>query len=246
MIRLTFVLRRKPEMSRAEFQEYWRNVHGPLVAKSSTALNVLRYVQVHTLDDPINDQLAEARGGMEEPYDGVAEVWWPNREALTSGLDNADGRAAAKELVEDEARFIDLAHSPLWFNYEYPQVNPVPEEIVARESSPLVKIFFCLRHPEHLSLEQAQLYWRTNHGPVIRGVAQGMGMQRYFQVHYYADEPGQPRDRDAALYRPCRSLVQPGRPSHAGQRPGGQAGHGDRGRGRVPLHRFSTFGHVDR
>ncbi len=188
MIRLTFVLRRKPEMSRAEFQQYWRNVHGPLVAKSSTALNILRYVQVHTLDDPINDQLAEARGGMEEPYDGVAEVWWPNRGALTSALENADGRAAAKELVEDEARFIDLAHSPLWFNYEYPQVNPIPEEIVARESSPLVKIFFCLRHPEHLSLEQSQLYWRTNHGPVIRGVAQGMGMQRYFQVHYYVDE----------------------------------------------------------
>ena len=57
----------KPEMSRAEFQQYWRNVHGPLVAKSSTALNILRYVQVHSLDDPINDQLAEARGGMEEP-----------------------------------------------------------------------------------------------------------------------------------------------------------------------------------
>ncbi len=188
MIRLTFVLRRKPEMSRAEFQQYWRNVHGPLVAKSSTALNMLRYVQVHTLDDPINDQLAEARGGMEEPYDGVAEVWWPNRTALTSALENAAGQAAARELVEDEARFIDLTHSPLWLNYEYPQVNPIPEEMVARESSPLVKIFFCLRHPEQLSLEQAQLYWRTNHGPVIRGVAQGMGMQRYLQVHYYADE----------------------------------------------------------
>ena len=39
------------------------------------------------------------------------------------------GQAAAKELVEDEARFIDLAHSPLWFNYEYPQVNPIPEEM---------------------------------------------------------------------------------------------------------------------
>ena len=50
MIRLTFVLRRKPSMSRVEFQQYWREVHGPLVAKSSTALNILRYVQVHTLD----------------------------------------------------------------------------------------------------------------------------------------------------------------------------------------------------
>ena len=38
MIRLTFVLRRKPDLSREEFQEYWRRQHGPLVAKHSTRL----------------------------------------------------------------------------------------------------------------------------------------------------------------------------------------------------------------
>ncbi len=188
MIRLTFVLRRKPGNSRADFQNYWRETHGPLVAKHSSALNILRYVQVHTLDDPTNEALATARGGMEEPYDGVAELWWPNREALTSTLETPQGQAAAKELLEDEERFIDLPASPLWLNYEYPQVNPTPEEMIARESSPLVKIFFCLRHPENLSLEQAQLYWRTNHGPLIRGLAPGMRMQRYLQVHYYKDE----------------------------------------------------------
>src|SRR5215813_9719688 len=58
MIRLVFVLRRKPNLTRAEFQQYWRDIHGPLVAKHSTALNILRYVQLHTLDDPINNQLA--------------------------------------------------------------------------------------------------------------------------------------------------------------------------------------------
>lgn len=187
MIRLTFVLRRNPSMSRAEFQQYWREVHGPLVAKHSTTLNILRYVQVHTLDDPINDQLAGARGAMEPPYDGVAELWWTNREALVSTFGNAAGQAAAKELLEDEARFIDLPRSPLWFAYEYPQVNPTPEELVAREHSALVKLFFCLRHPAQLSEDQAQLYWRTNHGPLIRGVAQGMRMRRYLQVHRYEE-----------------------------------------------------------
>ena len=188
MIRLSFVLRRKTDRSRTEFQQYWREVHGPLVAGYAAALNMHRYVQVHTLDDPVNDQLAAARGGMEPPYDGVAEVWWRNREALVSALDTSAGRDAAKALVEDEARFIDLVHSPLWLNYEYPQVNPIPEEMVAREHGPLVKIFFCLRHPEHLSLDEAQLYWRTNHGPIIRGVATGMRMQRYFQVHRFEDD----------------------------------------------------------
>lgn len=188
MIRLTFVLRRKPGMSRAEFQQYWREVHGPLVAKHATALAMHRYVQVHTLDDPINDQLAGARGGMEPVYDGVAEVWWTNRAALVGTFGTEAGRAAAQELVEDEARFIDLAHSPLWLAYEYPQVNPIPEELVARENSGLLKLFFCLRHPDTFSLDEAQLYWRTNHGPLIRGVASGMRMKRYLQVHRYEDE----------------------------------------------------------
>jgi hypothetical protein len=187
MIRLVFVLRRQPNMSRADFQRYWREVHGPLVAKHSTTLNILRYVQLHTLDDSVNDQLAGSRGAMEPPYDGVAELWWTTREALASTVGNAAGQAAAKELLEDEARFIDLPRSPLWFAYEYPQVNPTPEDLVAREHSSLVKLFFCLRHPTSLSEDQAQLYWRTHHGPLIRGVAQGMRMRRYLQVHRYED-----------------------------------------------------------
>jgi uncharacterized protein (TIGR02118 family) len=188
MIRLTFVLRRKAGMSLADFQHYWREVHGPLVARHSTTLKILRYVQVHTLDDPVNDQLAGARGGMEPPYDGVAELWWTDREVMASTFATAAGQAAGKELLEDEARFIDLPNSPLWFNYEYPQVNPTPEEIVARDHSPLVKLFFCLRNTSNLTMEQAQLYWRTNHGPLIRSVAAGMRIQRYLQIHRYEDD----------------------------------------------------------
>jgi uncharacterized protein (TIGR02118 family) len=188
MIRLTFVLRRKAGASIPEFQDYWRTIHGPLVAKHATTLNVLRYVQVHTLDDPVNQQLAQARGKMEPPYDGVAELWWTGREALASSFTSPAGQAAARELLEDEAKFIDLPNSPLWLAYEYPQVNPVPEELVAREQSSLVKLFFCLRHPASLSLEQAQLYWRTSHGPTIRGVAGAMRMLRYLQVHRFEDD----------------------------------------------------------
>jgi uncharacterized protein (TIGR02118 family) len=191
MIRLVFVLRRKPGMSRAEFQKYWRETHGPLVASHSTALNILRYVQLHTVEDTINDQLAAARGGMETPYDGVAELWWNNREEITANAGSEAAKTAGRELVQDEARFIDLPNSPLWFAYEYPQVNPT-EEMVAREHSPLVKLFFCLRHPAGQSLEDAQLYWRTNHGPTIRGIAQGMRLKRYFQVHRCEEQLAQP------------------------------------------------------
>ena len=186
MIRLIYVLRRKPSMSREDFQKYWFETHGPLVARHATTLNILRYLQDHTLDDPMNEQMAKARGGMEPPYDGVAELWWPTREALASSFNSAAGQAASKELVEDEAKFIDFATSPLWLAYEYPQINP-SEHIVARPNSGLVKIFFPLRHPSSQTLEQAQLYWRTNHGPIIRGLAEGSRLKKYFQVHRFED-----------------------------------------------------------
>jgi uncharacterized protein (TIGR02118 family) len=108
MIRLVFTLRRKPGMKLAEFQQYWRSVHGPLVAKHATTLDIHRYVQLHTLDDEVNAQLAGARGKMEPPYDGVAELWWTSREALAASFGSEAGQAAGNELLEDEARFIDL------------------------------------------------------------------------------------------------------------------------------------------
>ena len=86
MIRLTFLLRRKPEMSREEFGDYWRRQHGPLVASHATRLHILRYVQSHTIDDPSQELQAQARGGMEPPYDGIADLWFESREA-----DDIDG-----------------------------------------------------------------------------------------------------------------------------------------------------------
>src|SRR5260370_16898945 len=95
------------------------------------------------------EQLARGRGGMEPPYDGVAELWWTTREALATSIASSGGQAAGKELVEDEAKFIDLPNSPLWLAYEYPQINP-SEHIVPLPTTRLVKVFFPLLHlPPH-------------------------------------------------------------------------------------------------
>jgi uncharacterized protein (TIGR02118 family) len=186
MIRLVFLLRRKPGTSLGEFQRYWREEHGPLVASVQTKIGALRYVQVHAIDDPMNAAAAQARGGMEPVYDGVAELWWESEQALAATLATDAGRAAGALLLDDEKKFIDLAHSPLYLTHEYPQVNPSPETLLARELSPLVKLYFPLRHHAHQTLDEAQLYWRTAHGPLIRSMAPAMGILRYQQVHYFS------------------------------------------------------------
>jgi hypothetical protein len=122
---------------------------------------------------------------MEPPYDGVAELWWESEEKLTAASATDAGRKAGEALLADEARFIDFPTSPLWLAHEYPQVNPTPENIVARPKSGVLKLHFPLRHHAGMSLEEAQHYWRTSHGPLIRSMAPAMGMLRYQQVHRY-------------------------------------------------------------
>ena len=62
----------KPEMSIAEFQRYWLEVHGPLGA----ALPVVRrYVQSHT-------RRGIYESGRTPAYDGVALTWFDDTQAM--------------------------------------------------------------------------------------------------------------------------------------------------------------------
>lgn len=122
MVKLVFLLRRLPALTRAEFQRYWRETHGPLVARHADTLRIRRYVQVHTLDAPYADALRATRG-TGEPYDGVAELWWDSLEDLAAATGTAEGRAAGDELLADERRFIDHGASVMFFCHEHPIVE---------------------------------------------------------------------------------------------------------------------------
>jgi uncharacterized protein (TIGR02118 family) len=118
MIKLVYCVRRLPDLSREEFQRYWRQTHGPLVRSRARSLRIRRYVQVHTLETPINNVLRESRGTL-EPYDGVAELWWSSADDLAAAMASPEGRKAGRELLEDERRFLDLERSALWIGEEH-------------------------------------------------------------------------------------------------------------------------------
>lgn len=113
MIKLMFCLRRLPTMSRDAFQDYWRNVHAPLVLRHAGLLGIQRYVQCHTMDDALFAQLAAGRGA-HPAFDGVAEIW---RSDVTPAP-TPEWRQASQQLKDDERRFIDLAASPIFFTQE--------------------------------------------------------------------------------------------------------------------------------
>jgi uncharacterized protein (TIGR02118 family) len=122
VIKLTFCLRRREGLSREEFQRMWHEEHAPLVRKHADTLGIRKYVQVHTTTTPFNDALRGSRDAPPE-YDGVAELWWDSVDAAASAASTPEGAEAARQLLEDERRFIDHANSPLWLSEERPVIG---------------------------------------------------------------------------------------------------------------------------
>lgn len=118
MIKLVFTLRRRQGMTREDFHRYWSEQHAPLVRRHADTLHIRRYVHVHLRETDLDKALAAPRGSEPRYYDGVAELWWDSLEDFTAAFSSDAGQAAARELLEDEQRFIDLPRSPLWLGEE--------------------------------------------------------------------------------------------------------------------------------
>jgi uncharacterized protein (TIGR02118 family) len=107
VLQLVFCVNRRSDVDEAEFHRYWRDEHGPLVRSLQAALGVVRYVQAHRIDTPLNDLLRQSRD-TQPPYDGVAQLWWESHDHFVACLATPESQAAAATLLEDERRFIDL------------------------------------------------------------------------------------------------------------------------------------------
>lgn len=110
-------------MTREEFQAYWRERHAPLISRHADTLRIRRYVQTHASSSELAVAQSVARGSEPDVYDGQAELWWDSLDDVVAAVSTPAGQRAAIELLEDERRFIDLAHSPLWIGEEHTVVD---------------------------------------------------------------------------------------------------------------------------
>ncbi len=118
MIKLVYCVTRREDVSPEEFYRYWLNEHGPKVRSVARALNAVRYVQSHTILPERNKALQESRG-LEPPYDGITEVWYPSSGESRAEVSADERQAAAKLLLDDESRFIDFSRSRVFMTEEH-------------------------------------------------------------------------------------------------------------------------------
>ena len=110
MIKVIVVVKRKKGISREEFYKYWKDVHGPLVAKHIPYLK--KYVQNHFVDIP----------GVEYEGDGIIETWYDDIESFQKSMEfNKTEEARALGLGEDWAKIADMSEEPnMWVVEEHP------------------------------------------------------------------------------------------------------------------------------
>lgn len=117
MLKFVYCVRRREDVSAEDFRTYWIEQHGPLVKSFAETLRARRYVQSHTIDTPLNAAARHPRGAA-EPYDGITELWWDSQEDVMAVLQTPEGQEANRILTEDEARFVDLERSSVFFTEE--------------------------------------------------------------------------------------------------------------------------------
>ena len=117
MIKLVYCLRRRADVTLAEFHRYWRDAHGPLVTSFVKIMGARRYSQSHTLDTDLNEGFRTSRG-LAVAYDGITEVWWNREEDLLASMATDEGRTAYRALLDDESKFIDFANSSVFITRE--------------------------------------------------------------------------------------------------------------------------------
>lgn len=61
MIKLVYCIRKKEGLSSSEFEDYWRDVHGPKVKALAASIKAVRYVQSHRRMPALNDALRQSR-----------------------------------------------------------------------------------------------------------------------------------------------------------------------------------------
>jgi uncharacterized protein (TIGR02118 family) len=108
VVKLICFVKRKDGMSEEEFHRYWREHHGPLVARTKSGQYALRYEQNHRIIGP-------GTGGVD--YDGCTEQWFESLEAFHASITEPD----YAEIAADIETFIDTS-ALAWIMTEEPEV----------------------------------------------------------------------------------------------------------------------------
>jgi uncharacterized protein (TIGR02118 family) len=109
LVKGVYQLKRRDGMSLDDFRKYWIEVHGNLGSKLP---GLRRYVQSHLVD--------EAYLYARPHFDGVAQLWFDDADAMRAAFESQQGKA----LALDGPKFIDMSALRVFVAQEHVVIAP--------------------------------------------------------------------------------------------------------------------------
>ena len=143
MYRLMSFLKRRPDLDRAAFVDWWLNHHAPLIVKLP---GLRRYIVSPAATPP-------AAGSEAASFDGVAELWFDDAAALARGFGGEAGAAARADGGAHTSR-IERLHVE-----EHPFVDT--------GSAPRFKLVAAIKRRADLDRAAFKAWWLGAHAPLV-------------------------------------------------------------------------------
>ena len=115
MIRLMRCVRRRKDIQPEEFRRYWSAAdYDNLLGQINEATQAVSYRKNLTLRIDINKRIIDSFG-MEDPFDGIIEVFWQDGNALQAWVETPEGKQQRQSLIDYESQFVDHSKSRFFF-----------------------------------------------------------------------------------------------------------------------------------
>lgn len=113
MVKLVQCVRRRPGVSLTDFRDRWRE-YGDMIKAGSVATGGVRCTLSTTLAVKANLMTR----GAEEPFDGIAEIWFESAPALLEALKRPEWQGQMETFWAFQESFVDLSRSSFFWAIE--------------------------------------------------------------------------------------------------------------------------------
>jgi hypothetical protein len=117
MIKCMMLVYRAPHLTPEQFFDYWQRIHARLAIESAPVMRMRRYAQIHRRDHAVALGFQQSRGCRLGDFDGIAEAWWDGFDDMAAAAGSMPIEVATA-ILQDEAQFVDLKRSVIWFGEE--------------------------------------------------------------------------------------------------------------------------------
>ena len=179
------MVKRRKDLTLAQFKDYWLTRHAALQRRSLDMAPVRKVVASFSTGEV-------ALGGAEAQFDAMSAVYFNSIEDLRA----ARAGAVGKMLLEDEKNFVD--HAPINIVAEEFIMSQKPGAAKLLKKSGQLKIIRTVYRRRDLSFQQFKDYWLNNHSRLEDRVVRESPTQ-YIVATFAVGEPGGEPDMDGMV-----------------------------------------------